>query len=536
MPIWIAPRPRGRHASRERHVEAWRKFWAASMIDVPQKYLENIWYLSLYFSNSSSRGASPPRFVNGLWGWQHDFSPWVAFFHWNMQDYVWPLHAANHAELSAPYFKYRREQLAPAMDFCNVTMKKPGAFYADVANRKGYMARHGGIERNCTPGAQIALDFWRHYQFTRDEKFFTESGWPVIREVTRFNAANLEQGEDGLFHIRQTSAYEGSPMFDDTITDLSMIRGLFPVAIEAGKKAGHDAAEIEQWQLRLKKLAPFRLADLRSTEYEEKNGVTVHKGGIGAGKRLESKSAFLVGRDKEGRWLRNRYSDLTDKAAYYGVPDPELAVVFPGNVVGLKQKGTELFRAAVTQVRLHPTADVDPGADKPANMEGRADQCMGWCPYPIVLARLGLSEELLAELENSVSAWQMYPQGFGHYGPYFVFQRDYDQRWRLNDPVDRATRKHFHFPAWQFRHFDIEAMPIVLLRHERDAAAELRRVDPHLPGGAREVGCALRTGGAGWLSGERGAHGRRGAVRGHYQPHGRRVPRGAAVGRTGVLP
>ena len=43
--------------------------------------------------------------------------------------------------------------------------------------------------------------------------------------------------------------------------------------------------------------------------------------------------------------------------------------------------------------------------------------CMGWCPYPIALARLGLAEELVSELINSVSTYQFYPQGFGHYGP-----------------------------------------------------------------------------------------------------------------------
>ena len=454
-------RKEGTATLRARHEAEWREFWSASMIDLPEKYLASIWHISLYFANSSSRGASPPRFCNGLWGWNHDFSPWTAYFHWNMQDYVWPLHAANHAALAAPYFRYRRESLEHAIDFCTTVMKKPGAFYADVANRRGYMARHTQIERNCTPGAQIALDFWRHYRFTGDRKFFTESAWPVIREVARFNAANLTEGDDGLFHIHQTSAYEGSPLFDDTITDLSMIRGLFPVAIEAGKQAGHDPAELAEWQKRLDKLAPFRLAELRPGEYTESNGVTVHKGGIGSGKPLQSKSVFLVGRDKTGHWLRNRYSDLTDKASYYGIPDPELAVVFPSNVIGLAARGSELFRAAVTQVRLHPTSDVDPNAGKPSSMEGRADQCMGWCPYPIVLARLGLAQELAAELVNSVSAWQFYAQGFGHYGPYFVFKPEYEKRWLVNEPREVGTKNRFKFPTWPFRHFDIEAMPIV---------------------------------------------------------------------------
>jgi hypothetical protein len=91
---------------------------------------------------------------------------------------------------------------------------------------------------------------------------------------------------------------------------------------------------------------------------------------------------------------------------------------------------------------------------------------MGWCPYPIVLARLGLAEELAAELINSVSTWQLYPQGFGHYGPHQVFKPDAEQRWRVNAEVRDAgsaakPTPRFPFPTWPFRHFDNEAMPIV---------------------------------------------------------------------------
>jgi len=451
----------GETAIRRAHEEDWRKFWSASMVDLPEKHLENIWHLTLYFANSSSRGAYPPHFCNGLWGWQHDFVPWAAYFQWNMQDYIWPLAAQNHAELALPWFRYRRNSLPHAMSYAAEVLKKPGAFYADVANRKGYNALGPTNDNNKTAGAQTALDMWRYYAFTRDERFLREIAWPVIREVTRFHASLLVLSEDGRYHIHQTSAYEGSPLFDDTITDLAMIRGLFPVAMRAGRITGHDPAELTRWQEQLDKLTPFRMADLTEPEMERKGGELLHRKGIGAGKKIESLRVFAVGKDSKGQWLRNRYAHLTDKMVYYGLPDPELATVYPSDVIGLSQRGTDLFKAAVTQVRLHPTADIDPNSRKPSNMEGRADQCMGWCPYTIVLARLGLAEELAAELAHSVSTWQFYPQGFGHYGPYYVFKPEAENRWLLNHPRDPATRKNFDFPTWPFRHFDNEAMPIV---------------------------------------------------------------------------
>ncbi|HUZ46499.1 MAG TPA: hypothetical protein VMW54_07655 [Terriglobia bacterium] len=449
---------------RTRHQEQWKKFWAVSMVDLPEKYLENIWHTNLYLANSSSRGAYPPHFCNGLWGWDRDFVPWNWYFHWNEQWYAWPLAAANHSELTAPYFRYRRAQLTHAMEYAQQQMNKPGAFYADVSDRQGY--NNFGVNHNHTPGAQIALDFWRHYAYTGDEEFLRDDAWPVIREVARFNASCLALGADGRYHISQTHAYEGAPLFDDTITDLAMIQALFPVAVLVGKKMGHKEVEVRQWQEMFDKLAPFHLLELEPSEYERKGTELVHRAGLAPGKQLASRKVFAVGRDSSGKWIRNRYAGRED-TGYYGIPDPEIAPVFPAGVIGLADRPKELFRAAVTQLRLHPKTVPDPTLlCKTGSMAGGGGLCMGWCPYPIALARLGLAEELASELVNSVSTWQFYPQGFGHYGPYYVFKRNQNFRWNLNQardassplPADQAPK--FPFPSWPFRHFDNEAMPI----------------------------------------------------------------------------
>ncbi|MBZ5561857.1 MAG: DUF5703 domain-containing protein [Acidobacteriia bacterium] len=454
----------GEAVIRQKHENEWREFWSRSMIALPEKYLENYWYLDLYLANSSSRGAYPPHFCNGLWGWNRDFVPWVYYFHWNMQWYAWPLQAANHAELAQPYFRYRRAQLPHAMEFASQQLKKPGAFYSDVADRRGY--NDLGANDNRTPGAQIALDFWRQYIYTGDETFLRDATWPVIREVTRFNAACLTLGSDGRYHTSGTSAYEGSPLFDDTITDLAMIRGLFPVAISVGKMMGHNPDEIQTWQKMVENLAPFHLVELNPSEFEVRGNELVHRGGLAPGKQLASRKVFAEGRNASGKWVRNRYGDR--KETEYGVPDPEMAPVFPAGVIGLGSRDSELFRAAVTQLRLHPQVEPDPTSlCKPAPKNQGEVGCMGWCPYPIALARLGLAEELVSELINSVSTWQFYPQGFGHYGGYYQFKRDQEFRWNQNQPLDASSplpgdqAPRFPFPTWPFRHFDNETMPIV---------------------------------------------------------------------------
>lgn len=240
------------------------------------------------------------------------------------------------------------------------------------------------------------------------------------------------------------------------------------MAIRVGKMMEHNPDELQTWQKMVDNLAPFHLVELDSSEFERQDNELVHRGGLAPGKQLASRNVFAVGRDANGKWIRDRYANQKD-TAYYGIPDPEIAPVFPAGAVGLAHRDGELFQAAVTQLRLHPKTEVaNPMLlCKPSSMAGEEGVgCMGWCPYPIALARLGLADELVPELINTVSTYQFYPQGFGHYGPYFVFKRDQELRWNQNQardassPLPRDQAPKFPFPSWPFRHFDNEAMPI----------------------------------------------------------------------------
>ena len=190
------------------------------------------------------------------------------------------------------------------------------------------------------------------------KSFLRDAAWPVIREVTRFNAACLDLGPDGRYHISGTSAYEGSPLFDDTITDLAMIRALFPVAIRVGKIMAHNPDELQTWQKMVENLAPFHLAELNPSEYERRGDELVHRAAWPPASNSRPGRSYAVGRDASGKWIRNRYAPGSGVAAYYGIPDPEIAPVFPAGVIGLANRDSELFKAAVTQLRLHPKAEV----------------------------------------------------------------------------------------------------------------------------------------------------------------------------------
>ena len=94
--------------------EAWKSIWERSFVDYGDDYLNNLWYLTIYYANASQGGKYPGRFNNGLWGWNSDVQNWNFYFHWNQQQLFWPLNAAGLHELVNPYLDFRFNSLPQA--------------------------------------------------------------------------------------------------------------------------------------------------------------------------------------------------------------------------------------------------------------------------------------------------------------------------------------------------------------------------------------------------------------------------------------
>ena len=143
---------------------------------------------------------------------------------------------------------------------------------------------------------------------------------------------------------------------------------------------------------------------------------------------------------------------------YYGFPVPELSEVIPGEVVGLKDRGSALFDALVNILRLEKRTKVN---EEQLKLNDNDDVTnMGWQVNMIALARMGLAEELADTIADAIKAWQWYPNGFGHYGGYFGAISESNLRF-YRRTVNSTEKEKFSFPAWPFRRFDYETLPII---------------------------------------------------------------------------
>ena len=416
------------------HKSAWADFWNRSYINLPDDYIENLWYLSLYYSQSECRGAYPPHFTSGIWGFKHDFLPWTHYFHYNMQHMYAPLDASGHGELIENYYKMRRAAL-PVAEKCARTIKnKKGAFYHDVSDYSGKCASSEG--GNCTPGAQIAMAMFHHYRMNGDVEFLKNVALPIMKSVSEFYLDMLTCEEDGIYRIYGTTAYEGTPLFDDTVTDYVMIKALFGALISLDDELVKNK---DLYEKVLNNLPDYLYTLLENDEVDE-NGF--FKVGIGNGSHVFGDGEVLaVGKSSDGRLMRRTVGDA--QKAFYGFPDTEMSPVYPAGIIGIKDKGTRAYNAIANSMMIH----------------GEPEECMQWCMMPQYIARMGFGEMLFPYLRKVVNDWQTFPNGMGADCKSGITEAR--ERFRYHHPFCRDTEMYTYQEAFYFRHLDMEMLPIV---------------------------------------------------------------------------
>ncbi len=458
--------------------EAWKAFWLRSLMESGDDYLDNLWHLAMYYAKASQGGKYPGRFINGLWNWSRDFQAWNFYFHWNQQQLYWPLNAAGHPDLIEPYLEYRFRSLPHAQqDAKELFGVEDGAYVSDVCERRGYNSIAEKI--NHTPVAQIALDFWRQYQYTGDPEFLKTRALPYMLKAARFFETLFVKEEDGLYHAQRGSAYEGWIQLKDSITELACGKALFLATIEACRQAGVEEAELPKWQEMADRLAPWPRVKM-DEQMRDPDGKTLRMG-VFKGDPAVSEEMLAAGWGiEEKRWLlsctplqKPGCADLDDRREimqklklgqspvtvikydwgnYVGIfPWAEFATVFPAGPMGLSDRGTADFLAAVNTAKLYTPSGV------------------GWDPLPVVLARLGLGRELGEVLRVYPDQWQIYVNGWTHWGIIEDIEAVAINRFGKNivgdvreaEPGNPRAGKRFPMSTWPFRHASLEAMYVL---------------------------------------------------------------------------
>lgn len=429
--------------------DEWRSIWERSFIDYGDDYLNALWHLSIFYANASQGGKYPGRFNNGIWSWDRDVQNWNFYFHWNQQELCWPLNAIGLHELADPYFDFRFRSLPIARKDAHDIFNADGAFISDVTERRGYNS--GSENTNHTPVAEIALDFWKQYRYTGDRKFLEEKALPFILDAARYFGSLFQKENDGLYHAKQGTGYEGWIMLRDGLTELVYARKLFSTALEALKESGKTVPEASGWTDILNHLAPLPTVQAGQDAIAKNNGDFILQTGYNKGNIAPGDTIFAAGWGlQEKKWLTVYSPDKSPENSGLKLldgifPSVPSSPVYPSGLIGLKDIGTEEFKTCLNTTLLY----------------GR--EVTGWDPVPIVMARLGMKKELETDLNNYPARWQIYCNGWGHWGSEGEVNKDAEMFFRTNNVSDAGNpgRGKFPLPMWPFRHMSMEAMSVM---------------------------------------------------------------------------
>lgn len=379
-----------------KHTERWHCFWSRSFVHLTDDYVENLYYLHLYQLGSCGLGKHPVTF-GGLWTWFRDTCNWGHFYHWNHQQTYWGLHSANHPELVENYLHYRTDMLPQARENARALFGSSGAFYSDISNLNGYNALEPDTCRNVSVAAQIAMDFYKHWQFTQDGDFLRNRAIPMLLAAFQLYADLLEEDAQGVLRLRGGSTcYESYWNLKETLTDAASIRAVVR-ALRMLEGTPGVPSEVLAACERIEQ-------DLYPLPTEIKVNGEVEKILFAAGTKWDG-TTVVYG---EGEYPLSPF------------PATLLSPVYPAGIVGLKDRGTELFAIAQNTVRELLEKDV-----YTLGVLG----CSGHAPTPQATARLGLAEEMPRLLRHFADTYQRFPNGLMHFA-----DLSQNQQW---SPVDR---------------------------------------------------------------------------------------------------
>ncbi len=243
------------------------------------RLVEQLFQYGRYLLMSSSRrpGRLPPN-LQGIWN-THIWAPWMADFHLNinLQMNYWPAQVCNLEDtmgslndwftLTTERGRETAQRYYRADGWVVFHASNPFGRVTPAASNFSSQFNNGPIDP--LPGAWMALTWWRHYEYTQDERFLREDAYPLLKGAAEFLLDYLYEDEEGrLLAIPSTSPEIGyrDPETGNTIrvTKAStyhniLARLIFDRVIQGSELLGVDADFRERLQVAINKVPDHQI-------------------------------------------------------------------------------------------------------------------------------------------------------------------------------------------------------------------------------------------------------------------------------------
>lgn len=188
------------------HRQHWASFWQKSFLrldggeyDPLAAYLENLWYLNLYYLAATARSADAPLPNGALWLSQQDKRPGPALYDGQtLQTLLAPLPTANHPELGVPIVETYHRLLPYLAARTSAKWGIGGAYFPSFFNRFGHAFDGGEPLSDSTPppsnhGLITSLLLWNMWRHAPDSFLLKQRVYPLLRAAAQFTLERRSQ-------------------------------------------------------------------------------------------------------------------------------------------------------------------------------------------------------------------------------------------------------------------------------------------------------------------------------------------------------
>lgn len=233
-----------------------------------------------YLMIASSRKGGLPANLQGIWSWQMQ-APWSSNWTTNINTEMnyWPALSCGLEECMEPYFSLVERLAEHGKETARVHYGCRGFTHhhnADVwacTNPVGIGygeegGRDGSVTWSMWPmgGAWLVQEFYRYYEYTKDEEFLRSRAYPVTREAALFLLDWLVERDGYYVTCPSTSpenkyiTKEGEPcsVTQASSMDLELIREVFGHFKEICRILSIEDAILPEIDEKLERLLPFR--------------------------------------------------------------------------------------------------------------------------------------------------------------------------------------------------------------------------------------------------------------------------------------
>ncbi|WP_157518877.1 discoidin domain-containing protein [Herbidospora mongoliensis] len=252
------------------HVEWWKQYWLKSYVDLDDDVLERYYYAAQYFIGSASRAGKTAPGLFGIWA-TTDYPLWGGDMHLN---YNWianfyGVYSSNRAELALPVFDLVSAYLPEARRRATQDLRRVNTGYVNGRFPSGGVPSGVLFPVGIAPNGSTADDNYHqqvgnslftatqyvaYWQYTRDQTWLSQRGYPFMKEVATFFQHWL-QLENNRFNL-YSGPHEGT-WARNSGADLGMLKTLLTTAIDASTRLNVDATNRATWQDMLNRLAPI---------------------------------------------------------------------------------------------------------------------------------------------------------------------------------------------------------------------------------------------------------------------------------------